>query len=83
MFPCDDLNVRLTVNASLVLAFVIRTASFSKCTAKRLHRPSSRKTASANLSAVNMGIKSIEIFLNVIEKTDTADAALESDMPEI
>ena len=26
------------------------------------------KTASANLSAVNKGIKSIEIFLNVIEK---------------
>ena len=41
------------------------------------------KTASANLSAVNKGIKSIEIFLNVIEKSDTANAALESDMPEI
>ena len=26
------------------------------------------KTASVNLSAVNKGIKSIEIFLNVIEK---------------
>ena len=41
------------------------------------------KAISVNLSAVNKGIKSIEIFLKCNRKTDTADAALESDMPEI
>ena len=63
-----DLNVRLMGNASFVFAFVIRTGLLLKTECKETALSAFLLKPHPLISLLIMGIKSIEIFLNVIEK---------------